>query len=75
MWRDILSFTLQTFSKMGDFASWLFTPIQYDSVFSALLKRVWNIEVWYRPVDFIGVGTLSTLLILLLIHLANVIGG
>lgn len=73
MWREILSFTLNIIKQMGDFANWLFTPLEYDSVFGSILKNVWGITIWYRPVDLIGVGTLTTLVILLLVHLANVI--
>ena len=71
MWRTVIDWSLSFIENMNGVTAWLFKPIHYDSVFSALLERYLGIDIYFRPVDVLGVGFITAIFILLLIKVVN----
>lgn len=71
-WKQILDSILQFFQNIGDFANWLFTPLQvgeWDTENQFLLWVHGIIEqlleqIDFAPIHILGIGTFTLLLII-----------
>lgn len=71
-WYDILDTVLTFFQKIGDFANWLFSPIQVDAwdtdngfllwVHGIIENILENLN--FRPVDILGIGAFTLLIVI-----------
>ena len=74
MWQDVLNATLNFFKNINDFASWLFSPINFDIqhpdneigdfFFGWLIDLVNSIQIDIIPIQIFGIGMFVGLIVI-----------